>query len=292
MDEFNDSQDFSNKPGKQQNEQFSSATSGGDFPDTFKELYSGPANEEKTNSFVVPQENPFSVPGPIDTSTTAGVFDSDPFRSIYSNKSAETPPAPEAKPETPAPAYIPPQQTPPVPPPQYNYRPNPQPPAAPQPPPYPQYPPQGQPQRYPQYQQQRGVPPAQYQQNQFSQGQGSYNSSQPPYQPGQQYQPYYAPPAKTGEPDGLGIASLVTGVISILSSCFVVPGFIFSIAAIILGAIGRSKKKSGMALAGLIIGIVMLLIMIFIAAVIAAIGNSDSSFWSNFMDSYGNYYGY
>ena len=75
------------------------------------------------------------------------------------------------------------------------------------------------------------------------------------------------------EHTGLGIASLVLGIIAILT-CFV-PTFIFGLVAIILGAIsyyGESKDSFG--LAGLILGVVSIIINVLVIVMAIAIISS------------------
>ena len=77
-------------------------------------------------------------------------------------------------------------------------------------------------------------------------------SYQQPYQ-----QPYQAPQKKTNTP---GIVSLI---LAILAGCFN-PCYIVSIVAIVLGAVGLSKKydSKGIAIAGLVIAIVTFILQI------------------------------
>lgn len=78
-------------------------------------------------------------------------------------------------------------------------------------------------------------------------------------------------PASDGmEGSGIGIASLVTGIVGILALAFAAivgwPAFVFSIlagvAAIILGAMGIKQSKRGLAIAGLVLGIVNLSLIV------------------------------
>ncbi len=66
-------------------------------------------------------------------------------------------------------------------------------------------------------------------------------------------QPLYAQAAAPSQTNGFAIAALICGIAGM---CPLLP-FIASIAAIVLGALGRKKENGkGMALAGLIIGII------------------------------------
>lgn len=69
-------------------------------------------------------------------------------------------------------------------------------------------------------------------------------------------QPYAAAPAQKSPV--LSIISLITGILGVLISIFGGWGFIFSVAAVVLGFLGRSKEPAakGMWLTGLILGFV------------------------------------
>ena len=107
--------------------------------------------------------------------------------------------------------------------------------------------------------------------------------NQPPNQPygNQPYgsQPYGGAPAN--QPKGLAIASLVLGIIALLSSLFIV-GIVFGIVGLVLGFIATSKAKKGtgggrgMAIAGIVLSIIAILISV--AVIVAAVffANSDS----------------
>lgn len=76
---------------------------------------------------------------------------------------------------------------------------------------------------------------------------------------------YDKPEDKTGE--GLGIASLVLGCVSLLTLCCLpIVGMIPSILAIVFGALGLKAINRGMAVAGLALGIVTLLPQLFLLA--------------------------
>ncbi len=127
----------------------------------------------------------------------------------------------------------------------------------------------------PQYQQ----PQPQYQQPQ--QPQQQYQQPQPQYQqPQQQYQqqyqqPYVQPVAPQNPGSGLGTASLVLGIISMLLCN---PMFICSFIAIICGGVGKKKSKeagmkNGTATAGITLGMIPIIIstLAVIAYVVIAI---------------------
>ena len=101
---------------------------------------------------------------------------------------------------------------------------------------------------------------------------------------------YQQPP----QSNGMAIASLILGIISIPISCCYGIGLIFGIIAIILGFVSKSKndpvsgKLSGLALAGIICGAIgcafsVIMIIIYIAA--ASEIASDRNFWYNFYNN-------
>ena len=99
-------------------------------------------------------------------------------------------------------------------------------------------------------------------------------------------QPVQPLPPQPGESNGLSIASLILGIVSIPTSFCYGGGILFAIAAIITGSISRSRAKkaglpvNGMTKAGLIIGWIVTAIGILAVLVITillllgpAIGN-------------------
>ena len=97
----------------------------------------------------------------------------------------------------------------------------------------------------------------------------------------------YAQPKQKGTSTGLGIASMVLGIISILlfATCL---NYILGIVAIVLGIIQLVKnEKKGMAIAGIITAVVSFLLTIFLwVGIMDYVGSTD-------MDSiYNDYYRY
>ena len=97
----------------------------------------------------------------------------------------------------------------------------------------------------------------------------------------------YAPSNQKGTGTGLGIASMVLGIISVLlfATCL---NYILGIIAIVLGIIQIVKnEKKGMAIAGIITAVVSFLLNIFLwIGIVQFAGSSD-------MDSiYNEYYRY
>jgi Domain of unknown function (DUF4190) len=87
----------------------------------------------------------------------------------------------------------------------------------------------------------------------------SYGQYPGSYPPPPQASPYggYAPPPPSAPQNGLGIASLVTAIIALLS---VVGGIVLGVVAVILGFMGWGKAKrgqatnGGVAVAGIVLG--------------------------------------
>jgi hypothetical protein len=87
----------------------------------------------------------------------------------------------------------------------------------------------------------------------------------------QDYQDYPPPPGAGPPSAGLSIASLVLGIISVVTFCFWIVGVPCAILAIIFGFIGRTQGGQGMAVAGLVLGFVSLgLLFLVIAGIIAS----------------------
>lgn len=109
-------------------------------------------------------------------------------------------------------------------------------------------------------------------------GQSVPESSQQPQGYGQ---PAYGQPGGPDGPqkNGLGIASLVLGILALLTGLFLIGG-LFGLIAIVLGiiALGRVKRgeanNRGMAIAGIITGALGVLLTILVVAGVAALFNS------------------
>ncbi len=138
--------------------------------------------------------------------------------------------------------------------------------------------------------------------------QSSQSAGQTQYQTiGQSYQtPYQTPyssmntfPVEDNSPGGLAVASLVTGILSILCCCIGV-GALFGIAAIILGCVSLSQRKGkGLAIAGIITGafglifsIGMIIYYVAIYRVIQSDPTYNQMFWEEFYDNYDGYYNF
>ena len=68
---------------------------------------------------------------------------------------------------------------------------------------------------------------------------------------------------------GLGIASFVLSILSVITMCYIVISVIFGIISVVLGILSLvMEKKNGMGMAGLIIGIVSLLVTLFLYIVL------------------------
>lgn len=85
-------------------------------------------------------------------------------------------------------------------------------------------------------------------------------------------------PAGSGNPkNGFGIAALVLGILSLVTSFSVVGGILLGLAAIVFGALGRGRankglaNNGGMALTGLILGAVGLLVSIVFAVLVGSL---------------------
>lgn len=72
------------------------------------------------------------------------------------------------------------------------------------------------------------------------------------------------------EKKGLSIASMVLGIVSIITYCIFFVSIPCSILAIIFAIIGKNKGGKGMAIAGLVCGIIGLAVQIYVFVVIGA----------------------
>jgi hypothetical protein len=95
-------------------------------------------------------------------------------------------------------------------------------------------------------------------------------------------QPGYAPQFQQQPGNGLAVAAMVLGIISVVLCFLWFLGPVLGILAIIFGALGLSKSKKvgrgrGAALAGLILGVIgILLSIVFIVLVVMAVKSFDS----------------
>ena len=97
---------------------------------------------------------------------------------------------------------------------------------------------------------------------------------------------------KPTEGRGMGIASMVLGIISIVLTCIIYVALPCAIVGLILGIIARKKGQRGMATAGVVcssIGIALFVIMIILTAIgVAAFGSMSSSLLNDV--KYSSYY--
>lgn len=125
---------------------------------------------------------------------------------------------------------------------------------------------------------------------------GTPPPSQPPAWQGQQPaygQPAYGapqfgmPPVPAGNRNGLGTASLVLGILSLVT-WFLFIGGLFGIVAVVLGFLGRGRAKrreasnGGMALAGIVTGAVGILLTVLVIVGVAALFSTGE--FSNLTD--------
>ena len=121
----------------------------------------------------------------------------------------------------------------------------------------------------------------------------------PPQQPGQynyyqQQQPGYVPPyyppavPPSNEGDKFAVASLILGILSVVTCCSIFISIICGIIGLILGIVGKSKGAGGMAVAGILLSVFGILLSI-IGCILAFTGNSfyiNYGFDELFNDSY------
>jgi hypothetical protein len=103
----------------------------------------------------------------------------------------------------------------------------------------------------------------------------------PPVQPVAPVPPATPPSQRTG----LGIASLVLGILSLCSSWVFICGGIFGVVAVVLGALGLNTKGRGMAIAGIIMGVVALLLTLLIRIFFR--GAFFNNYWQQFLNNQG-----
>lgn len=98
-------------------------------------------------------------------------------------------------------------------------------------------------------------------------------------------------PVKT---NGMAIASMVLGIVSVPLMCCCGAGTITAILAVILGFISKNKikasggaeKGNGMALAGIILGFASVLFLIIYVIYIITVGGGSSQFWEEFQNEF------
>ena len=103
-----------------------------------------------------------------------------------------------------------------------------------------------------------------------------------------QMTPQYGPvPPKQGT-DVLGIVSLVTGILSLLSCCCTWLSIVFGIAAVVCAVLSRNqsanRKFSGMAVAGLVCGIIGLALGILGIVLTLVLGPNLGSDWTKYLE--------
>lgn len=92
----------------------------------------------------------------------------------------------------------------------------------------------------------------------------------PPTYSGEQNQGYIPPTPENQKNDTLGIVSLVTGIVGLVTMCCYGLGFIPGVVAIICGAMAKSRNQR-FAVAGLIMGIIAVVIS-FVVGILSLIG--------------------
>lgn len=110
------------------------------------------------------------------------------------------------------------------------------------------------------------------------------NNNQPPYQqPPFQQPPMQYPSPNTPPANGMGIASLVLGIIAIVSFCWWFVSIPCGIIGLILGGVAKSKgNKSGVTTAGIVLNIIgLVLAVIFLILLLIGI---------NFLQNYNPFY--
>lgn len=112
----------------------------------------------------------------------------------------------------------------------------------------------------------------------------------PVYNPAPGYAPAapgYVPAAVTNPGKGLGIGSMVLGILSLVLWCFYYISIPGSLVGIILGAVGMKKSKdagmnNGMAVAGLVCSIIALAIWVLCFIYVAMVGATIDSYFSSY----------
>lgn len=105
----------------------------------------------------------------------------------------------------------------------------------------------------------RPIPPAQQPSAQYRQPAANIQYQRPP-----ESGPYEDRP-NAPQPDekrGLGIASMVLGIVAMITSCAWFLGIPCAIVGLVLGIISNNTRKNGMAIAGIVLSIVYLALIV------------------------------
>ena len=71
---------------------------------------------------------------------------------------------------------------------------------------------------------------------------------------------------------GLGIASFVLSILSVITMCYIIVSIILAVLSIVLGVLSLIiEKKNGMGMAGLIIGVASIFITLFLYIVLGVL---------------------
>jgi hypothetical protein len=114
----------------------------------------------------------------------------------------------------------------------------------------------------------------------------------PPLQPHSGFTP---PP--TGPRNGLGIASLVIGIVALMTSVSVLGGVILGIVAAAIGLAARNRVKRGEAnnggvtMAGIVLGIVATVVSLIVVGAFVVIGIATEAFNSSYQHCIGEHPG-
>ena len=98
--------------------------------------------------------------------------------------------------------------------------------------------------------------------------------------------------------DGLGIASMILGIVSIVICCCYGAGLLLAIPGLILGLVAKKSpetgKRSGFALAGIIISAISiglnLIWLIYMIYQVVLFGTENMNNWKSFMEEFSNEY--
>lgn len=110
---------------------------------------------------------------------------------------------------------------------------------------------------------------------------------QPGFPPPAYGQQQFGMPPPAGNRNGLGTASMVLGILSLVT-WFLLIGGVFGVVAVVLGALGRGKAKrgeasnGGMALAGIVTGALGILLTVLVVVGVAALFSTGE--FSNLTD--------